>query len=296
MRLATATLRAALMALPAILSAQDAAASMTLTQRLRASEGEIQKLTEAMDSKAALAKLEALIPATKPVFAKGSPKVGLDSSQEYSTLMAIYGQAAKAAISSGDWEKGKTDLEKAQDVARENSAETTGVITPLIEMWKKAMEGSKKALEEGAERRKALDANDKRTEEEQRELNNFKIHDNNLVNGPKAIAALQSTLDGLKSDAAGFEVAISSIDKKIKEEAELMVKFKGDKAAYVKAVLANKANLAGIEKPVDKVAWLNRMLHLSPSNAVAAKQRDILLGKAPAEPEKKKTSKSKKKA
>jgi hypothetical protein len=295
MNASRASLRAALLALPVVLAAQDAA-PQTQTQKFRAQEGEIQKLLAALDAKGALAKCEALLPAAKPVFTKATPKAGLDSSQEYSSLMASYGLAAKAAIVAGECEKGKGFLEKAQDIARENSAETTGVITPLLETWKKALEGSKKALEDGAQRRKDLEANEKRTPDEQRELDNFKIHDNNLKNGPTVLANLQGNLDGLKSDAAGFEVPIASIEKKLKEEAELMVKFKGDKAAYVKAVLANKANLAGIEKTTDKAAWLHRLLVLAPGHAQAQKQLDIVLGKAPAEPEKKKSSKAKKKA
>jgi hypothetical protein len=289
-------LRAALLALPALLAAQDSAPALTLTQKFKAQDGEIQKLMAALDAKGALAKCEALVPAVKPPFSKATPKAGLDSSQEYSSLMAFYGLTAKAAISAGEWEKGKGFLEKAQDIAKENSAETYGVITPILESWKKALEGSKKALEDGAARRKELEANDKRTADEQRELDNFKIHDNNLRNGPNVLASLQGNLDGLKSDAAGFEGPIASIEKKIKEEAELMVRFKGDKAAYVKAVLANKANLAGIEKTADKAAWLNRLLFLAPGQPQAQKQLDIVLGKAPAEPEKKKSPKAKKKA
>ena len=295
MNASRASLRAALLALPAVLAAQDTA-SLTLTQKLRAQEGEIQKLMVAMDAKGALAKCEALLPTAKPAFSKATPKAGLDSSQEYSSLMAFYGLTAKAAISAGEWEKGKGLLEKAQDIARENSAETYGVITPITDTWKKALEGSKKALEDGLQRRKELEANEKRTPDEQRELDNFKIHDNNLKNGPNVLASLQGNLDGLKSDAAAFEGPIASIEKKLKEEAELMVRFKGDKAAYVKAVLANKANLSGIEKTADKAAWLNRLLVLAPGHPQAQKQLDIVLGKAPAEPEKKKSSKAKKKA
>ncbi len=297
MRIPRASLHAALVALPAVLSAQDTAA-MSLTQRLKATEGEVNKLMAALDAKAAMAKCEAALPAAKPAFNKSNPKAGLDSSQEYSSLMALYGLAAKSAISAGDWEKGKSYLEKAQDIAKENAVETAGVVTPVMDTWKKAMEASRKALEEGAPRRQELEAKekDKRTADEQRELDNFRIHDNNLKNGPNVIASLQSSLDGLKNDAAGFEAPISSLDKKIKEEAEMMVKFKGDKAAYVKAVLANKSNLSGIEKPADKASWLNRLLFLAPGSAQAQKQLDIVLGKAPAEPEKKKSAKGKKKA
>jgi hypothetical protein len=296
MRAIRASLPAALLLVQAPAPAQEAAAP-SLAQRLKASEAEITKLLAALDGRGALAKCEALLPAAKPAFAKANPRAGLESSQEYSALMALYGLTAKAAISSGDWEKGKDYLEKAQGIARENHAETTTVIAPLLETWTKALEASKKALEDGAARRKELEAKekDKLAPEEQQELDNFKVHDNNLKNGPTVINSLQGSLDGLKADAAGFDGAISSIDKKIKEESESLGKFKGDKAAYVKAVLSNKANLAAIEKPVDKAGWLNRLLFLAPSSAQAQKQLDIVLGKAPAEPEKK-AAKPKKKA
>ncbi len=297
MRVAPPTSLAALLAVPALLSAQDPAPAATQTQRLKAAEGEIQKLLAAMDFPAALVRAEALLPAAKPAFSKATPKAGLDSSQEYSSLMASYGLAAKCAINAGEWEKGKGYLEKARDTARENSSESVTVIAPLMDTWNKAMEGSRKALAEGAARRQELEAKEKRTVEEQRELENFKIHDNNLKNGPMVISSLQSNLDGLKTDAAGFDGPIAAIDEKLKTEAEdIASKFKGDKAAYVKAVMDPRAkNLSRIEKTSDKAAWLSRLLVLAPGNAQARKQLDILLGKAPAEPEKKKASRPKKK-
>ncbi|MFN8010416.1 MAG: hypothetical protein U0P81_03335 [Holophagaceae bacterium] len=297
MRVALPTSLAALLAVPALLSAQDPAPAASQTQRLRAADGEIQKLLAAMDFQAALARAEALLPASKPAFAKGTPKAGLDSSQEYSSLMASYGLAAKCAINAGEWEKGKGYLEKARDIARENSAESTTVITPLMDTWNKAMEGSRKALADGAARRQELEAKEKRTAEEQRELDNFKIHDNNLKNGPMVISSLQSNLDGLKTDATGFDGPIASLEEKLKTEAEdITSKFKGDKAAYVKAVMDPKSkNLSRIEKPSEKAAWLCRLLVLAPGNSQARKQLDILLGKAPAEPEKKKAARPKKK-
>jgi hypothetical protein len=299
MSLRPATLRAALLALPAILAAQDAAPAPTIAQRLKAGEAEITKLMEAMDGRAALAKAEALVPAAKPAFVKTNPRTGLESSQEYNSLMGVYSLCAKTALAAGEWEKAKGFLEKAQEVAKENQTETATVIAPLIETWNKAMEGSKKALEDGAELRKTLEAKTDRTPAEEQELNNFKIHDNNMKNGPRAIAGLQSSLDGLKSDAAAFEAPIASVDKKIKIEAEEMMKFKGDKAAYVKALLNTPSNLAGIAKPADKAAWLNRLLVLAPANATAAKKLALVKeGKPTDEPAKKapKAKPAKKKA
>jgi hypothetical protein len=89
------------------------------------------------------------------------------------------------------------------------------------------------------------------------------------------------------------------VDKKIKIEAEEMMKFKGDKAAYVKALLNTPSNLAGIAKPADKAAWLNRLLVLAPANATAAKKLALVKeGKPTDEPAKKapKAKPAKKKA
>ena len=281
-------------ALVSVVAAQDQAP--TLSQRFKAESPAINQLLASFESKQALAKAEALIPANKPEFDKSSPAKGRISSQEFGALMSIYTIAGKAAVSSGDWEKAVGYFRKAEETAVDNSTGTAAAMAPAIEMWKKAESSGKTFLEEGAARRKELLEKASRSESEEVELKNFKTHEDNVKNGPIVVAQLQGDLNGLKEDADHFDGPISGIEKSIKAEKEQIEspQFKGDKIKYVNAVM-NPTNLNSRATKSDKIGFVNRLLFLDPMNKKSLKQLDVLLGKAAPEPVKRAPSKSKKK-
>lgn len=282
-------------ALVSVLAAQDQA--LTLSQRFKAESPAINQLMAGFDSKQALAKAEAMIPANKPEFDKSSPAKGVSSSQEFGTLMNIYTIAGKAAVSSGDWDKAVGYFRKAKEIAGENASGTATALAPAMEMWKKAETTGKAYLEEGSARWKELLEKASRTESEEVELKNFKTHEENVKKGPAAVKQLQDIVDGLKEDADHFDGPITGVEKSIKAEKDQIdsPQFKGDKVKYVNAVL-NPTNLDTRTTKADKISFVNRLLFLDPTNKKSLKQLDVLLGKAPAEPEKKKApSKGKKK-
>lgn len=291
----------AIILIPALVTAvaaqtQAPTTAPTLSQRFKAESPGITQLLASFESKEALAKAEALIPANKPEFDNSSPAKGIASSQEFGTLMNIYTISGKAAVSSGDWEKGVGYFHKAKEIAAENAAGTAVALAPAMEMWRKAESTGKTFLEEGAVRQKELLEKASRSESEEVELKNFRTHEDNLKKGPLAVAQLKGMVDGLKEDADHFDGPISGIEKSIKAEKEQMdsPQFKGDKIKYVNALM-NPTNLAAQSTKADKIGFVNRLLFLDPSNKKALKQLDVLLGKAAPEPEKPAPSKSKKK-
>lgn len=275
-------------------SAQDQAP--TLSQRFKAESPAITQLLATFEAKQALAKAEALIPAAKPDFDKSTAQAGLASSQTYSTLMACYALAGKAALISGDWTKALDYFNKAKDLAAENYASTTTLLTPVIENWTKAVDAATKALSEGAARRAELQAKATRTESEETEFKNFQILEDNTKKGPVVIQNIKGNLEGLKTDSEGFAAVIEGVEKSLKAEKDQLdaVPFKGDKIKYVNAVM-NPTNLAARATKADKIGFVNRLLFLDPNNKKSLKQLDVLLGKAVPEPVKKAPSKSKKK-
>ncbi len=281
-------------ALVSALAAQDPAPS--LTERFKAESPAINQLLASQEGKQALAKTEALIPATKPEFDKSSPAKGLASSTEFGTLMSIYTLAGKAAVASGDWEKAVSYFQKAKDSAVENYTGTLAALAPAIEMWKKAETTGKTYLEEGAARRKELQEKASRSESEEVELKNFQTHEDNVKKGPMAVKQLQGILDGLKDDSEHFDAPIAGIEKSIKAEKEQIdsPQFKGDKIKYVNAVL-NPTHLATRPTLADKVGFVNRLLFLDPANKKSLRELDVLLGKAAPEPKKMAPHKSKSK-
>lgn len=277
------------LALPAVLAAQSPAPS--ISKKLQDESPVIEALQKEFKYKDALAKAEALIPAAKPDFVKGDPRKGLESSREYSSLMAVYSMSGKAALLSGDWAKAKDHFGKAKEVAKENFTLSSEVTAPLIESWKKAIEDSKKLLEENAARRKDVEAKPAkdRTPEDQQVLQAVQVWEGNLKNGGNVIKQLQDHADGLRKDSEAFDKTIDGVDKDLKAEAETLAsdKFKGDKGKYVAAVLNTPGNFA-LPGQLDKVKLLGRLTFLDPANLRAAKSLEAaILGKEVPVPEEK---------
>ncbi|MBI4911611.1 MAG: hypothetical protein HY823_02635 [Acidobacteria bacterium] len=285
--------------LPAALAAQAPAPS--LSQRYKAEFPGIEALLKEFKSKEALAKAEALIPGARPDYVKGDPRKSLESSQEFNSLMLAYSLAGRAALSSGDWAKARDYFGKAQAVARENHALTTEVVVnPLVETWKKAMEDSRKMLEENAARIKEAEAKAQkdRTPADGETLNAATVWRNNLSNGGKTIQQLQEHAAGLKRDADAFTAPLEGLDKDLKAEEETIQseKFKGDKAKYVTAVLNTPKNFE-LPSQADKVKLLYRLTFLDPANARALKSLQAAVeGKDVPVPEEKKVAPAPKKA
>ena len=264
--------RLAFFAAPAVLLAQ--APAQSLSQVHRTESPVVEALAKDFKYKEALAKVEGIIPAVKPDFVKGDPRKGLESSQEYSSLMAMHALAGKMALLAGDWAKAKEYFAKAQTVANENHANFKEVAAPLIQTWQKAMEDSSKSLEENAARRKDAEAKAEkdRTPQEQEVLKAVAVWDNNVKNGGKVIKQLEEHANGLRVDAEAFAKPIEGIDKDLKSESDILAsdKFKGDKVKYVAAVLNTPGNFA-LPTKTDKVKLLYRLLFLDPTNTRAAK-------------------------
>jgi phosphopantetheinyl transferase (holo-ACP synthase) len=282
--------RLAFLATPAILLAQAPAPS--LSQQLRTESPAVDALAKEFKYKEALAKVEGMIPAAKPDFVKGDPRKGLESSQEYSSLMAMHALGGKMALLAGDWAKAKDHFVKAQTVATENHTNFKEVAAPLIQTWQKAMEDSTKSLEENAARRKDAEAKAEkdRTPQDQDVLKAVAVWENNVKNGGKVIKQLEDHADGLRKDTEAFAKPIEGIDKDLKVEADLLAsdKFKGDKSKYVTAVLNTPKNFE-LPSQTDKVKLLYRLLYLDPANTRAIKSLEAAkLGQEVPVPEEKK--------
>ena len=260
------------LALPALLVAQAPAPS--LSQRFRTESPAIDQLIKEFKYRDARAKAETLVPATQPEFVKSTPQKGLESSQEYSSLMAIYSLNGKAALLGGDWAKAKDYFAKARTVAEQNHAAFTEVTAPIIQTWEKAMADSRKNLEDNAARRKEVEAKAEkdRTPQDLDLLKAVAVWDANMTNGSKLIKQLGDHAAGLKKDAEAFTKPMEGVDADLKAEDETLAgeKFKGDKSKYVTAVLNTPKNF---ELPTqgDKVKLLYRLTFLDPTNTRASK-------------------------
>lgn len=284
------------LALPAVLMAQAPAPS--LAQRFRTESPAIDQLFKEFKYKESLAKAEGMIPAAHPEFNKSNPSKGFESSQEYSSLMAIYSVTGKAALLSGDWAKAKEMFTKARTVAQENHSNFTEVSAPIVQLWQKAMEDSKKQLDDNAAHRKEVEAKAEkdRTPQDLELLKAIGVWEGNLTNGAKLLKQLSDHAGGLKKDAEAFVKPLEGVDLDLKSEADTLAgdKFKGDKSKYVTAVLNTPKNF-DLPSQGDKVKLLFRLTFLDPANARAAKSLQAAIeGKDVPVPEEKKLAPAKK--
>jgi hypothetical protein len=249
---------------------------MNFTQRFKAESPAIEQLLKEFQPIEALAKAESLLPKDKPVFDKSTVPAGRTSSFQFSDLVRTYHLAGKAAVSSGNWEKGRDYFVKAQELAKENFEQTTVVLTPAIEGWAGPIATAKVALAEGAARFKELGAKQPLTPEEDQELKNFQIHQQNIVNGEKVMGILNQDIKMTKTELDAFGPMIEGSSKSIKAEDEEMVKeiesakFKGKKDKYLAAVL-NPKNLEARATKQDKLNFLFRLAHHAQGTPLAEK-------------------------
>jgi hypothetical protein len=248
---------------PAALVAQ-APAPMTFSQRFKAEGPVVEQLLKDLQPLEALAKAEAMLPETKPTFNKSDVNAGRASSFQFSDLVRTYHLAGKAAISAGNWEKGRDYFVKARDYAQENFDQTTQVLTPAMDAWKGPLETARKAMDEGAARFTELSTKQPLTPEEDNELKNFQIHKQNLVNGEKITKLLTQDITVTKNELNAFAPMIAGSEKAITDEKTEMdkeiasKKFNGSKDKYLVAVL-NPKNLEGRATKQEKLNFLFRV-------------------------------------
>lgn len=248
---------------PAALIAQ-APAPLNFSQRFKAEGPAVEQLLKDFHPEEALAKAEAMLPTTKPVFDKSTLPLGRSSSFQFSDLVRTYHLAGKAAISAGQWEKGRDYFAKAKELGQENLDQTTAVLTPAIEAWKAPVATAKQALADGADRLKELSAKQPLTPDEDQELKNFQIHQQNVANGEKISKVLLQDIAITQTELNAFGPMIEGSSKAIKAEAEEMdkeitsAKFKGKKDKYFVAVL-NPKNLEARATKQEKLNFLYRL-------------------------------------
>jgi hypothetical protein len=282
----------ALTLLPVALTAQAPApvAAPSLADQFKAQSPAIEALRKT-DPDAALAKIEALIPAIPPVFNKTDFRTAQDSMGEYNALTDMYRTAASCADSAGQWEKAKDYALKAKANAQATYDNAVPPFTAFQDTWKKAQAEAQKHLDEEAELAKV----EKPTPEQTVQLNGLKLNESvyqkNVSSGKTMVEAVDARLKTLKDQTGDFDAFIANITDRLKTEAGNIDKFKGDKKAFAVAALKG----ADTYKDKDQeVTYLRRLQVLDPSSKAISHKIDVLLGKAKDEPAKRATSHKKK--
>ena len=255
---------------------------LAFAQTLKAQQPEIVQMLKAFYPEQALARAEALLPATPPAFDKSDLNAGRNCSIQFSGLARTYHLAARCAGDAGNWEKGLSYLVKAQEVDTENLAQTTAVVTPAIENWKEPVANATKALADGAARLAELTAKTTPlTPEEDTELKNFQVHQKNIANGKLVCSTLGEDITATKKELDAFGPMIKVMEKNIAEEKQEIEtgsaakEFKGSKEKYLAAAL-NKKNLESRQTKQEKLNFLYRLQFHCAGTPQADKVKDVI--------------------
>ena len=251
----------------------------------------------------AFEKAKALVPATKPAFDKTNIQTVSNSLMTWRQVLDVYGAVYNTAIEAGRYEDAKDFAEKARDMAREMQAEA---ITPYVAYrtsWTKASDEATKALArleelKGKEAQsKELLAKDPKakatfTPEEAGELANLlqneATYKTNVANAKIVNTQVERNLKTLDAQTKDYDKPLEQVEKRLKDEQEELMKFKGDKVKYA-AALYKAVGTKPDNKPA-ALAALRRAAVLDPANKLIPHRIDVLLGKAveaPAKPAKK---------
>lgn len=235
------------------------------------------------DPEAALAKIEALIPAVPPVFNQKDFGTAQDSMGEYNALTDIYRTAASCADAAGQWEKAKDYATKAKANSQATYDKALPPFSAFQDSWKKAQSEAQKNLDEEATLAKV----EKPTPEQTSRLaflqKNEAVFQKNVSNGKTMVDAVGARLESMKGQTDDFDPFLSNITERLKTEADNIEKFKGDKKAFAAAALRG----ADAYKDKDsEVTYLRRLQVLDPSSKTISHKIDVLLGKAKEAPAK----------
>lgn len=255
----------------------------SLAQVYGAQHAALEALTKT-DPDAALAQIEALLPAQTPAFDKTDISTAQKSINEYDALTKLYAMAAQAANASGQWEKSEDYANKAKATAQANYDNAQAPLKAFQDTWKKAQDEAQKSLDEMATLAKV----EKPTADQTARLGFLKqneaVFQGNVTHGQQMVSIVDRNLDALKGTASDYDPFITSMATRLKNEADNIEKFKGDKKAFAAAALK------GADEYKDKdseLVYLRRLHVLSPEDKNITHKLNVLLGKEKDEPAKK---------
>lgn len=257
---------------------------------------------------AAFEKAKAMLPATKPAFDKTSTKTAMESLTVWNGVLDVYSIAFNTASEAGRYEEAKEMAEKARDMAKEMQAEAIMPFMTVKKVWAKASEDATKSLarmaelNEKAQQAKELMATDPKGKdpkvreklnalfprEEEQELADLVANEatlkSNITNAKMVHGQVDGNLRILDTQIKGYNKPLEQIEKRIKDEQDELLKFKGNKVQYAAAVY--KAVGTKVENKPAALVALRRALVLDPTNKLIPHRIDVLLGKAVEAPEK----------
>jgi chromosome segregation ATPase len=141
---------------PLALVAQ-APANLDLAQQFNTALPGINQQLKELKTQEALAKVQTLIPAVRPVFDASNAKAIVLSLDNAQGLMSLYRLYANVASEAGQWEKAVEIQEKRSQAARATLADLDRAQAPLLTQWKQVAADSGDFVAKNEPRKKELE-------------------------------------------------------------------------------------------------------------------------------------------
>ncbi|HJW73793.1 MAG TPA: hypothetical protein VJ486_13275 [Geothrix sp.] len=278
-----------LMLLPAVaLVAQAPATTPDLAKQFNAELPGINQMLKELKYEDALAKVQTLIPAERPVFDTSSAKAIAQSLDNAQGLMSLYRLYANVATENGQWEKALEIQETRAQAGRAILADLDKAQAPFLTQWKKVAQDSGDYVAKNTARLAELTAAQAQkalAPAEQQELDQINtalpVHKQNMANAPKVFKMLgdnqKEVADLIKAADEAIAKAKAALAGQNGEINEFNMKqvIKGVKVVgkknWVDAVLHLPENVTKLPTAQAQGAFLNRMLVLDPGNERATK-------------------------
>jgi hypothetical protein len=243
---------------PTVALVAQAPANVDLVQRFNTELPGINQLLKELKTQEALAKVQPLIPAERPVFDISNPKaigLSLDNAQG---LMSLYRLYANVLSEAGQWEKAVDVQEQRAQAARATLADLDRAQAPIAAKWKqvaqesgdyvakneprkKELEASLKALKEDVDavnaKQKKLDskgmeelkARIAKAPQEQQELDQITaglpVHKQNVANAPKVAKLLGDNRKEVDGMVKAADEALLKAKKAVAEQTDEITQF-----------------------------------------------------------------------
>lgn len=281
---------ALLLALPAAIghaapSQATPQAEASLSQRLKAERPEVDRLLEALQPAEALAKAEALLPATAPTWDN------TDGNSQYRswTLLPDYASAyylaSRAAVAAGQWEKALEHLKKAQAILKDNAAQAEAAFPKIANAYMQRAQMAQDALDARAGYTANIRARNNPNEEEKAHLAKVVEHEKVRAENEKWAKNFLGFAEMAKKDATRFDASVKTLEDRLKAEETQIAEYKagkGEKSKWVDAIVSTPDYLStSFPEKRARFEFLCRLAVLDPSNVKVSDAKDIELGKTP---------------
>jgi hypothetical protein len=143
---------------PAVALVAQAPVNLDLAQRFNTELPGINQLLKELKTQEALTKVQALIPAERPIFDASTTKAVGQSLDNAQGLMSLYRLYSNVMSETGQWEKAVEIQEQRARAARATLGDLDKAQAPIVAQWKKVTQESGDFVANNESRKKELEA------------------------------------------------------------------------------------------------------------------------------------------